>query len=152
MTNSEIKLVSQFAEGFPLLTYFRPHEFLFRGGSNAKGSCKNKNTLPPRSIWKNIYDVATVWDEVRHTLGQPIKVLSVYRNEDYNSCIGGAANSFHKKGMACDATSSKVPAKELYAVALKLRRAGYFKGGLGLYTASNFVHLDVRGTNYSWGN
>ena len=150
MTDEQIKLVAEFTAGFPSLRYFKAHEFLNRGSSNRSGSCKDKNTLPPKHLWKNIYAVAKVWDEVRAQLGRPIKTLSIYRALPYNRCIGSSDGSQHPKGTACDATSPRASAKEIYDVAMRLRQRGFFKGGIGLYVRSNFVHIDVRGTNANW--
>ena len=151
MTDAQLKLVSDFASAFPELRHFKAHEFLGRGGSNRSGSCKDLNTLPPRRAWKNIYAVAKVWDEIRHRLGQPVTVLSVYRALPYNRCIGSPDGSQHLQGKACDATCHRATAREVYTIARTLRQEGFFTGGLGLYTKSNFVHVDVRGSNVTWG-
>jgi len=109
------------------------------------------NTLPPKRVWNRIYHIATVWDLIREELGKPITTLSIYRSEAYNKCIGGVPGSQHTRGTACDATSSKAKAKDIYEIALAMRREEVFKGGIGLYVRSNFVHVDVRGYNATWG-
>ncbi len=141
-----------FEEGFLQLglRFFRPHEFLVLGSGNQGGRCAGLNTPPPRRLWPRIYHVATIWDLVRERLGEPVTTLSVYRNPEYNKCIGGVARSQHMLGTAADCTSARASAREIYDVALGLRRQGVFEGGLGLYVRSNFVHLDVRGTPATW--
>ena len=150
MTNEEIKLVADFSEGFAKLglRHFKASEFLNLGGSNSSGSCKGLNTLPPRSTWKKIYAVARVVDEIRQQAGAPISTLSIYRSPAYNSCVGGASQSQHMLGAACDFQSAQLSAQQLYDIAIELRRKGFFSGGLGLY--NSFVHVDVRGSNATW--
>lgn len=151
MNNEEVKLVADFAEGFAGLglKYFKASEFLFRGGSNGFGACKGKNTLPPRSTWANIYKVAKVLESIRQRAGAPVTLLSIYRSPDYNACVGGVGDSQHTLGTACDFQSS-IGARLLYDIAIELRRAGAFAGGIGYYEKSNFVHVDVRGHNATW--
>jgi lysozyme len=155
MTRDDIKRIAQFSAEFSKLglKHFQPHEFLNLGGGHyGSGAASGLNTLPPRKYWKEIFKVARVWDQVRAALGSPIETLSVYRSPEYNRAVGGASQSYHMQGMACDATALKADAMELYNVAWQLREDGVFKGGIGLYTGSNFVHIDVRGKNVSWGS
>ncbi len=151
MTKQEKLAEQRFKKYFPKLRYFKAEEFLYMGGGNASGKCKGLNRVPPIHLHSKIYAVARVWDEIRHRLGKPINTLSIYRSPSYNRCVGGVANSQHKQGTATDAYSKRAKAKTIYRIALRLRKEGFFKGGIGLYVKKNFVHVDVRGANATWG-
>lgn len=61
------------------------------------------NNTPPREIWQNLYDLAWVMETVRAYLGgHAILVTSGYRSADLNAAVGGAQNSDHSRGNACD--------------------------------------------------
>lgn len=51
---------------------------------------------------KNIYYTAKRMEEIRKFLGEPINVLSWYRDKDNNSQANGAKNSAHLQGLAID--------------------------------------------------
>jgi uncharacterized protein YcbK (DUF882 family) len=123
--------------------YFSARELFFRGASDTR---LRLNTDPPRSVWRNLVAVAVVADKVREAYGGPLRVVSAYRSVAYNRAIRGAANSTHTRGQALDLACPQP--ERLYHALLALRRAGEFRGGLGLY--STFVHVDVRGTNTTW--
>ncbi len=89
--------------------------------------------------------------DLRRQLGSknPVHVISGYRSPKTNAMLaanstGVAKKSFHMRGMAIDCRLPDVPLKALHKAALKARR-----GGVGLYTRSGFVHLDV-GPVRSW--
>lgn len=89
--------------------------------------------------------------DLRRTLeaSQPFHVYSGYRSPKTNAMLankssGVAKKSFHMRGMAIDCYLPDVPLKTLHKAALKAKR-----GGVGLYTGSGFVHLDV-GPPRSW--
>lgn len=135
------------------LRHFKPAEFLFLGGSNRSGRCKRLNTLPPQSKWSRIGKTARMLDEVRDRLGAPINILSCYRSPAYNRCIGGARNSHHVKFNAIDWRCSRGSPREWLQVARDVRRSNReFKGGIGLYTNSRFIHIDTRGSIADWGS
>lgn len=54
------------------------------------------------STEKNIRYAAKRMEEVRKFLGEPINVLSWYRNHENNKNINGAKNSAHLQGLAVD--------------------------------------------------
>ena len=80
----------------------------------------------------------------RNLIGHAITVNSGYRTPSYNNQVGGAKNSYHVKGQACDTTSS--------LGALVLARAYELMGakGIGYYSYSPFCHVDSRMTKYFW--
>jgi len=132
------------------LRNFSAGEFLAMGGSNGNpnSSCYQRNTPPPQALWPNIIETARVLDEVRERLGVSITLSSVYRNESYNSCIGGASLSQHKRFNACDFTASGKSPREVTKALFKLRGEGFFRGGIGIY--QSFTHVDTRGHNAEW--
>ncbi len=131
------------------LQHFSAPEFLVMGGSNASGPCAGRNQPPPRNLWPNIASTARVLDRLRSELGLPIRLTSVYRNQPYNTCIAGAGLSQHMRFNAADFTVSGASPSQSAAKLLELRAAGFFHGGVGLY--SSFVHVDARGNNATWG-
>jgi hypothetical protein len=133
------------------LQHFTPLEFLFLGASNQAGPCAGKNSLPPRQLWPNIANTARMLDRIRGLLGAPLRVLSCYRNEAYNSCISGAGGSFHKRFNAIDWRCDTGTVTQWRDVARQVRASEpRFRGGIGFYPGSSFIHIDTRGTNADW--
>ena len=64
--------------------------------------------------------------------------------------VGGAALSQHLQFNALDIAISGVSAKRVYERLLQWRSEGRFKGGIGYYPSSGFVHIDTRGRNATW--
>ena len=106
--------------------------------------------LPPREIWPRLVPTLRVADELRHRLEVPLRrVVSAYRSPSYNAkCPGASRYSQHLQNRALDLVFD-CPAVEAFAMAEKMRQEGVFTGGLGLY--KNFVHIDTRGRNATWG-
>jgi uncharacterized protein YcbK (DUF882 family) len=74
---------------------------------------------------------------------QPYHIISGYRSPATNEFLrargrGVAAGSLHVAGKAIDVRVPGVPLRDLYQEAIKLGA-----GGVGIYPASDFVHLDV---------
>ena len=108
---------------------FRVREFRCKDGSD-------KILLSPETV--------QILQSVRDYFGRPVKINSAYRTPEYNKKVGGASNSQHIKGTACDITVDGVPPK---AVAAYIE--AYFPNtGIGLY--NNFVHVDTRGYAVRW--
>jgi hypothetical protein len=119
-----------------------------------------RNSAPPRELWPNIVPTLAVLQRFRTEIGRPVQLLSTYRSPAYNRAVGGATESMHKHFRAIDFTvSSGTPTQ--WARRLRGYRgqsfddpaAGHrfaFHGGIGIYTASNFVHIDTRGRDVDW--
>ena len=80
----------------------------------------------------------------------PFEIISGYRspktNEQLRASSGGVAKkSFHMQGKAVDIRLPGTDLKELHRIACA---AGV--GGVGLYTRSNFIHVDTGRPRY-WG-
>lgn len=63
---------------------------------------KNVGNTPPAEILPLLKRTAESMDAVRALLGHPIHVNSGYRSPRVNSIVGGAPNSAHMAGYACD--------------------------------------------------
>jgi hypothetical protein len=128
-------------------------ELLFLGGSNNSpgSSCFHTNSLPPRELWPNIVPTARVLDELRERLGSPVRLLSIYRNQAYNSCLSGTApESQHKSMRAIDfaAEDGRGPAHWRAQLLAMRDNEQLFSGGIGIY--NTFVHVDTRGPRADW--
>lgn len=107
------------------------------------------NSLPPKSMWKNIAATLRVIDRVGAELDQPVKeIVSAYRSPAYNArCAGASSGSYHKSNVAIDVRFHSSP-RSVSSVARNLRSRGVYKGGVGRYY--NFTHIDTRGYNVNW--
>jgi hypothetical protein len=133
------------------LRHFTATEFLFLGAGNQSGRCAGRNSLPPRSLWPNITNTARMLDRIRAELGSPVRILSCYRSEAYNSCIRGEPGSLHKRFNAIDWHCSSGTVREWQALARRVRASdSSFSGGIGFYPRRNFIHIDTRGRNAEW--
>lgn len=81
---------------------------------------------------------------------KPLEVISGYRSPKTNACLrrscrGVAKNSYHMKGMAVDVRFKNLSLRRAYKAACSLK-----VGGVGCYSANNFIHVDVRGFPVHW--
>lgn len=108
-----------------------------------------RNTPPPRSMWKNIVPALRVADRIAAELRVPVvEVVSAYRSPSYNArCPGAKRESMHTRNLALDLKFATSP-RNVAAMAERLRKKGYFKGGIGRY--GSFTHIDTRGENVDW--
>ena len=108
---------------------FKVREFACHDGSD-------KILISPETV--------EILQAVRDYFGQPITITSGYRTPSHNKKVGGATNSQHVKGTACDIKVKNVPS---WAVAGYLE-ANYRNIGIGYY--STWVHVDTRGYKVLW--
>jgi N-acetylmuramoyl-L-alanine amidase len=134
------------------LRHFSPAELLFLGSAHyAGGACHGSNSLPASTLWGNMEQTAKMADKIRERFGHPLKVISAYRDASYNTCIGGAGGSHHRRFNALDLSPQGGTLRELYAIALDVRQSNEgFLGGIGYYPGSNFIHIDTRGERADW--
>ena len=111
---------------------------------------KVTNSRPPKPLWKNIVPTLRVIDELRASFGRPCRILSSYRTPAYNKAVGGARFSQHLEFRALDIAFDGISPQQVYDRLLEWRAEGKFIGGLGLYPATGFVHIDTRGRNATW--
>ena len=79
--------------------------------------------------------------KIRDYFKSPVTINSAYRTESYNNKVGGAKNSYHKKGMAFDiVVKGRTP--------LEVSRYAQQLGIGGVIKYNTFVHVDSRTTVY----
>ena len=81
----------------------------------------------------------------------PFQIISGYRSPKTNaqlraSSSGVAKKSLHMQGRALDIRLPGTPLKTLHRIACNAK-----VGGVGLYTGSNFIHIDTGRVRY-WGS
>lgn len=117
--------------------------------SHAKQRGSVWNTLPPRSLWRQMVPTLKVIDRLSLEMEQPVKeIVSAYRCPAYNArCPGARSGSWHQANVAVD-VKFPVHASTVAQTARTLRSRGLFRGGVGRY--SGFTHVDTRGQNVDW--
>ena len=147
----ETEFMSRFQPYFDTLgaQHFEAREFTFLGASHAGvHRCTGTNSYPDESLWGNLKLLVPTLDAIREELGHSIRLSSIYRAPQYNSCVGGKDASQHLKFTAADCVVRNASPMALHEAALNVRARGDFMGGIGLY--NSFVHIDVRGENVDW--
>ncbi|AOY74687.1 YcbK family protein [Clostridium formicaceticum] len=82
--------------------------------------------------------------QLREQLNAPIFITSGYRNQEYNTKVGGSPSSQHLLGRAADIQIKGYSPQEVAKVAEAI---GF--NGIGIY--KTFLHVDVRrGTKSRW--
>jgi hypothetical protein len=87
-----------------------------------------------------LYQLARRW-------GSTIQINSAYRSPRANANAGGARNSFHMSGKAFDCGGITGRANQV-----RFMNLAYQVGFRGFGSYNNFVHIDTRGTQVSFGN
>ncbi len=107
------------------------------------------NSLPPRSLWRQMVPTLKVIDRLSLELEQPVKeIVSAYRCPAYNArCAGARSGSWHQANVAVD-VQFPAHASTVSQTARSLRSRGLFRGGVGRY--AGFTHVDTRGQNVDW--
>ena len=85
-----------------------------------------------------------ILQSIRDYFGKPVIINSGYRTPSHNKKVGGATNSQHVVGTACDIKVAGIPPT---AVAGFIE-ANYPNHGIGLYPT--FTHVDSRGKKSYW--
>lgn len=107
------------------------------------------NSLPPKSLWRNMVTTLRVVDRLGAEINQPVKeIVSAYRSPAYNArCSGAKTGSWHQANVAVD-VKFPVRASVVTTSVRSLRARGLFKGGVGSYWS--FTHIDTRGQSVDW--
>jgi zinc D-Ala-D-Ala carboxypeptidase len=63
------------------------------------------SNIPPVQIVDNLRTLCRSLERIREYLGAELVVHSGYRSYEVNTLLGGAANSAHMQGLACDFTA-----------------------------------------------
>ena len=132
-TNEEVTQVG-------VVTYSKAKD----GEKNISENFKVKEFACKDGTDKILIDVSFVQgplQDIRTHFGKPVRINSAYRTEFYNKKVGGANNSYHKKGRAFDIYIKGVTPREIakYAASIGIK---------GVIQYNNFVHVDSRETRY----
>lgn len=106
-------------------------------------ACRDRNrTLPSGAALASAERVAELMERIRQFFGnKPITVNSWYRTKEYNTQVGGAAQSQHMLGRAVDFTVQGIkPAVVQRRLLPVMKELGI--NGLGIY--KGFTHVDIR--------
>jgi uncharacterized protein YcbK (DUF882 family) len=126
----------------------------FRGSSFDKGALKDINHILRDFRTGDVFPIdlklLDLLSELHQKTGskQPFQIISGYRSPKTNTMLnagsgGVAKRSMHLDGKAIDIRLADVKLKDLHATAVSLKR-----GGVGMYTGSNFVHVDTGRVRY----
>lgn len=86
-------------------------------------------------------------EEIRARVGQPLIILSGYRPPDYNRAVGAKSDSTHVDGLAADICCTGLTTEDLRDICNEVIGQS---GGVGYYSKSKYVHVDVRGQKARW--
>ena len=125
--------------------HFTPAEF----------ACKSGDPYPEE--WGDRWTALSgLCEAIREAWNGPLEVVSGYRTAAYNASLLAeghhpASQSWHIQGYAADLKPSRAPAPgedlvlHLHDMVLRLHEAGDLPalGGLGLYPANQWVHVDL---------
>lgn len=84
--------------------------------------------------------------DLRDSVGRPIRVNSGYRCQAYNRRIGGSPGSQHMTGRAADIVIRGLTPLQMAEWADMI--PGFRNGGIGIYPAH--IHVDVREVKARW--
>lgn len=87
------------------------------------------------------YELVSVLQQIRNTVGRPVVVLSGVRCAKHNRRVGGAKASKHLTGEAADIRVAGYDPTTLAALADQILGD---RGGVKAYHAQNFTHVDIR--------
>lgn len=108
-----------------------------------KRAAKKEDGLTP-DILSNLKNLFAKMDLVREYFNAPVAVHVAYRPDEYNRLVGGAKNSSHLYGMACDFHVSGVSCDEVRARILKDNKLEEWGMRMEDLPGSKWVHLDIR--------
>lgn len=137
---TEAALVRCFESGRRVSENFGFAEFRTKGSKNV--SFKNHGIRVTR------LQVASL-QALRDLIGQPLFLLSTYRDPDHNRAIGGASRSQHLFGKGADIDRPRTGREITEAEA---RKCGF--GGVGMLSSSrpgrDVIHVDTRASSARW--
>jgi hypothetical protein len=118
------------------------------GASRIAGGCSGQFVNFLGHVDSNITsETCQKLNELGRLAGVRLDITSAYRSPEYNRRVGGARNSQHVQGKACDIlwpTADRAGRIRFLELAIQ---AGF--NGIGTY--DNFIHVDTRGYKATWG-
>lgn len=130
------------------VTYFKDGGYVSSGLGQLNHLLRDFRTEAVHPIDPQLFDI--LYDlQVLADRDASFEIISGYRSPATNTMLrsrsnGVATRSLHMDGKAIDVRMTNFSSKKLRDLALSMRR-----GGVGFYSASNFVHLDT-GRVRSW--
>jgi len=116
--------------------------------SKAEFDCKDGSEMP-KEVLENVKELAKNMQVLRDELGLPIHLTNGYRSPAHNKKVGGAKNSQHLYGKACDMKVKGMTPKQVLLVIERLIKEGkMMQGGIGVY--NTFLHYDIRNSKARW--
>jgi lysozyme len=94
------------------------------------------NARNPRGYTGIEDNTLRVVNALAEKLNTTLTIISGYRSPEYNASIGGATNSYHMRGQACDISTGNVNQAVLIQAARQLN--------LNTIQYATFVHVDTR--------
>lgn len=92
-------------------------------------------------------ELRQILETVAANMGVTLDITSAYRSPEYNESVGGATNSQHVQGNACDVVMSGWSQTDRATFITECYNAG--ARGFGVY--NSFTHVDI-GPKRAWGN
>ncbi len=124
------------------VTYWRDGRYLPKALAALEHQLRDHRTGNMHAIDPRLYDVLVA---VQHALGRQdqYEVISGYRSPQTNRMLSGrssrvAKKSLHMRGLAIDVRLPGTPLRKLRDPAVGLNA-----GGLGYYSSSGFIHVDL---------
>jgi uncharacterized protein YcbK (DUF882 family) len=105
-----------------------------------------RNSTPPAHLWHRIVPTLRLAEGAREQFG-PTTITSAYRDFAYNTVVRGSRGSRHMQFDALDFWCATGTPREWADFLRQKRSAGEFRGGIGVYVARGFCHVDTRGIN-----
>lgn len=130
------------------VTYFKDGDYVKSGLGQLDHLLRDFRTAAVHPIDPQLFDILYGL-QVLAGRDTPFEIISGYRSPATNTMLrsrsgGVATRSLHMDGKAIDVRMTNFPTRKLRDLALSMRR-----GGVGFYSASDFVHLDT-GRVRSW--
>jgi uncharacterized protein YcbK (DUF882 family) len=130
--------------------YWAKGEYLDDALEEISWLCRDFRTGDSRPIDRETLDIVYRVRQVLQT-NKPVEIISAYRSPKTNAALaarspGVARRSFHLQGRAIDIRVPGISSHTVSRAAASLR-----SGGVGLYSRSDFVHVD-NGPWRRWGS
>ncbi|NER66451.1 peptidase M15 [Pseudomonas sp. MAFF212427] len=93
--------------------YLSPHFTLEELTASDTARREGLDNSPSPDALANLCRLSQCLEQLRHTLGRPIRVSSAYRSAEVNRRVGGAPGSAHTQGLAADIMVADMSARAL---------------------------------------